>query len=276
MTIARISARFEKAAGENRAAFVAYMMAGDPDLETSYKCLEALVENGADIIELGAPFTDPMADGPSIQRAGQRSLAAGTRLVDVLGLAKRFRETDADTPLILMGYANPIHHMGFEAFANEAEASGIDGVITVDLPPEEDKVLRDALAARDIAVIRLATPTTTEARMKAVASGASGFIYYVSVAGVTGAGTGAAGDIEAGVTRAKTASGLPVAVGFGVKTPDQAAAFSRLADGVVVGSAIVDLAREAVESGEPQSAPAKMGALVKSLADAIATGRTQS
>ena len=273
MTISRISARFEKAEAENRAAFVAYMMAGDPDLETSFECLKALAENGADIIELGAPFTDPMADGPAIQKAGQRSLKAGTKLSDVLGLAKRFRELDKDTPLILMGYANPIHKMGYAEFAAAAAAAGIDGVITVDLPPEEDSNLRTELASHELAVIRLATPTTTEARMQRVADGASGFVYYVSVAGVTGAGTGAQGDIQTGVNRAKDASGLPVAVGFGVKTPDQAAAFSRLADGVVVGSAIVEEARIAVEEGAPNVAPQRMGKLVKSLADAISTGR---
>ena len=273
MAISRISNRFEKAKSENRAAFVAYMMGGDPDIETSLECLKALSANGADIIELGAPFTDPMADGPSIQRAAQRSLAAGTKLKDVLEIARQFRTLDTDTPLILMGYANPIHHMGYEAFAKAAGEAGIDGVITVDLPPEEDKVLRDALKANDMAVIRLATPTTTEERMHAVADGASGFVYYVSVAGVTGAGTGAQGDVAAGVARAQSISGLPVAVGFGVKTPEQAAEFSRIADGVVVGSAIVDLAREAVEQGAPQTAPQKMGELVGKLAAATVDGR---
>ena len=273
MPTTRITARFDKARAENRAALVAYMMSGDPDLETSFACLEALAANGADIIELGAPFTDPMADGPAIQMAGQRALKAGTKLRDVLALAARFRQTDQDTPLILMGYANPVHKMGYVAFADAAAASGIDGVITVDLPPEEDSELRQALSERGLAVIRLATPTTTEERMKTVASGADGFVYYVSVAGVTGAGTGAQGDIVAGVDRARRASGLPVAVGFGVKTPEQAAAFARLADGVVVGSAIVEMVRTALESGAPADAPARMGVLVKSLADAVASAR---
>ena len=273
MTIARITDRFAKAEAENRAAFVAYMMGGDPDLETSFQCLKALAENGADVIELGAPFTDPMADGPSIQLAALRSLKEKTKLRDVLGLARRFRESDMQTPLILMGYANPVHHMGYAEFAKAAGEAGIDGVITVDLPPEEDIELREALAANDIAAIRMATPTTTENRMKAVASGASGFVYYVSVAGVTGSGSGVATDVEAGVDRARSASGLPVAVGFGVRTPEQAAAFSRLADGVVVGSALVDLAREAADAGAPHTAPEKMGALARSIAEAIATGR---
>ncbi|ACT60024.1 tryptophan synthase subunit alpha [Hirschia baltica] len=274
MPISRISAAFEKAKTQNRAAFVTYMMCGDPDLETSFEAAQALAENGADIIELGAPFTDPMADGPAIQKAAQRSLKAGTKLADVLSVAKRFRETNQDTPLIIMGYANPIHKMGYKAFAEAAADSGVDGVITVDLPPEEDAELRGYLADLELAVIRLATPTTTQARMETVANGSSGFVYYVSVAGITGAGTGAQTDIKAGVDRAKNASGLPVAVGFGVKTAEQAAEFSRLADGVVVGSAIVEEVRMAVEAGMPSDAPRRMGTLVKVLSDAIAESRS--
>lgn len=274
MPISRISAAFEKAESQNRAAFVAYMMCGDPDLETSFEAAKALAANGADIIELGAPFTDPMADGPAIQKAAQRSLKAGTKLSDVLSVAKRFRETDKDTPIIIMGYANPIHKMGYAEFAKAAAEAGVDGVITVDLPPEEDATLRGYLADMELAVIRLATPTTTEERMKTVAAGSSGFVYYVSVAGITGAGTGAQTDIKAGVDRAKNASGLPIAVGFGVKTPEQAAEFSRLANGVVVGSAIVEEVRAAVEAGVPSEAPKRMGALVKLLSGAIAEGRS--
>lgn len=274
MPISRISAAFEKAKTQNRAAFVAYMMCGDPDLETSFEAVKALAANGADIIELGAPFTDPMADGPAIQKAAQRALKAGTKLADVLSVAKRFRAINDDTPIIIMGYANPIHKMGYEAFAKAAADAGVDGVITVDLPPEEDTQLRNALGVLKLAVIRLATPTTTEDRMKVVADGSSGFVYYVSVAGITGAETGVQTDIKAGVDRAKNASGLPVAVGFGVKTPEQAAEFSRLADGVVVGSAIVEEVRAAIEAGTPSDAPKRMGALVKTLADAIAKGRS--
>ncbi len=274
MPISRISAAFEKAESHNRAAFVAYMMCGDPDLDTSFEAMKALADNGADVIELGAPFTDPMADGPAIQKAALRSLANGTKLADVLSTAKRFRETNQDTPIIIMGYANPIHKMGYAEFATAASEAGVDGVITVDLPPEEDEELRLGLAEVDLAVIRLATPTTTDDRMKIVADGSSGFVYYVSVAGITGSGTGAQTDIQAGVDRAKNASGLPVAVGFGVKTPEQAAEFSRLANGVVVGSAIVEEVRLAIEAGAPEDAPKRMGALVKSLAGAIATGRS--
>ena len=265
----RIDGKFAELRQAGRKAFVAYVMAGDPDLETSYRNLIALRDNGADLIELGAPFTDPMADGPSIQRAGQRSLKAGTRLRDVLDLARRFRETDSETPLILMGYANPVHHMGYEAFATAAGAAGIDGVITVDLPPEEDTELREALDAREISVIRLATPTTSPARMQAVAHGASGFVYFVSVAGVTGAGAASPADIAAKVQKAREISGLPVAVGFGVRTGAQAADMAEIADGVVVGSAFVDHNGEAAGTGDLDAAPKKIGALTKELSEAI-------
>jgi tryptophan synthase alpha chain len=248
-------------------------MAGDPDIETSLKNIKALAEAGADIIELGAPFTDPMADGAAIQKAALRSLAAGTTLKDTLTIAKRFRSENTTTPLIVMGYANPIHRMGYAAFAKAAAEAGVDGVITVDLPPEEDAPLRQELAAHGLAVIRLATPTTTEKRMETVADGSSGFVYYVSVAGVTGAGVGAEADISAGVERAKRISGLPVAVGFGVRTPEQAAAFARISDGVVVGSALVDLVREAVEQGDPGSSVKRISVVAKSLSNAIALAR---
>jgi tryptophan synthase alpha chain len=275
MTADRISATFAACREQGRAAFVGYLMAGDPDIETSFNNIKALAEAGADIIELGAPFTDPMADGPAIQKAALRSLAAGTTLKDTLTIAKRFRAENATTPLIVMGYANPIHRMGFAAFAQAAAEAGVDGVITVDLPPEEDAPLRDALAAHGLAVIRLATPTTTENRMKTVAEGSSGFVYYVSVAGVTGAAVGAETDISAGVERARRVSNLPVAVGFGVRTPEQAAKFARIADGVVVGSALVELVREAVEQGDPGSSVKKISVVAKSLSNAITLARTE-
>lgn len=270
MTTARITARFAKTRAENRAALVAYLMAGDPDLETSYAAMCALRDNGADIIELGAPFTDPMADGPSIQRAGLRSLKAGTRLRDVLALAKRFRKTDGDTPIIIMGYANPIHHMGFDAFADAAADSGVDGVIVVDLPPEEDPPLRTALTARAISVIRLATPTMTDDRLTAIADGASGFVYFVAVTGVTGAGSADPAAISGKVDRVRAATGLPVCVGFGVRTGAQAADMAKIADGVVVGSAFVDHAAKALETGQFSDAPTGMGALARELSEAIA------
>ena len=249
MTADRISATFASCAKANRAAFVGYLMAGDPDIETSLSNIRALADGGADIIELGAPFTDPMADGPSVQRAAQRALKAGGSLSVTLDIARRFRSVNTSTPLIVMGYANPIHRMGYAAFARAAAQAGVDGVITVDLPPEEDAPLRVELASHGLAAIRLATPTTSEKRMNRIADGASGFVYYVSVAGVTGAATGAEADISAGVNQARRLSKLPVAVGFGVRTPDQAARFARIADAVVVGSALVDEVRAAVDAG---------------------------
>jgi len=270
MPTSRITAAFTKAKSENRAALVSYLMAGDPDLEASYQAMCALRDNGADIIELGAPFTDPMADGPAIQKAALRALAKKTTLTDVLTLATRFRAEDQTTPLILMGYANPIHMMGYEAFASAASEAGLDGTIIVDLPPEEDAILRTAYDAYDLSVIRLATPTTTETRMTKVAEGASGFLYYVAVAGVTGSGSAEPEDIREGVEMARRVSGLPVCVGFGVKTGKQASEMAKIADGVVVGSAFVDHARKASEAGEPKLAASGMGMLAKELSDALA------
>ena len=273
MTADRITQTFAACAKNGRAAFVGYLMAADPDIDISLNNIKALADSGADIIELGAPFTDPMADGPAIQKAAQRALAAGGSLAVTLEIARRFRIVNSSTPLIVMGYANPIHRMGFAAFSEQAALSGVDGVITVDLPPEEDAPLRSELAKRGLAAIRLATPTTTEARMARVAEGASGFVYYVSVAGVTGAGVGEEADITEGVERARRISKLPVAVGFGVRTPDQAARFARLADGVVVGSALVEEVRAAVESGSPESSVNRISVVAKSLSNAIASAR---
>ena len=270
MPTSRITAAFARAKGENRAALVAYLMAGDPDLETSLEAMRALRDNGADIIELGAPFTDPMADGPAIQKAGLRSLANKTTLMDVLKLAARFREDDQTTPVILMGYANPVFTLGYGPFAEAAHAAGIDGTILVDLPPEEDNELRTEYAKHGLSVIRLATPTTHEARMKKVAEGASGFLYFVAVTGVTGAGSADPKAIAGNVEMARRVSGLPVCVGFGVKTGVQAAEMAKIADGVVVGSAFVDHAEKAHESGDFASAPREMGALAKELSMAIA------
>lgn len=272
MPTSRIEQRFAKVKGEGRAALVAYMMAGDPDLESSYQAMCALRDNGADAIELGAPFTDPMADGPAIQKAALRALANKTTLSDVLALAKRFREDDQDTPLVLMGYANPVHTMGYDAFAAAAAEAGIDGTILVDLPPEEDQPIRDAYAKHELSVIRLATPTTNEARMAKVAEGASGFLYYVAVAGVTGAGSADPEEIREGVEMAQRVSGLPVCVGFGIKTGDQAAAMAKIADGVVVGSAFVEQARLASVAKTPQVAAERMGLLAHELSTALTGG----
>jgi tryptophan synthase alpha chain len=272
MPTSRIDKRFSKVKAEGRAAFVAYMMAGDPDLESSYQAMCALRDNGADAIELGAPFTDPMADGPAIQKAALRALANKTTLSDVLTLAKRFREDDQETPIVLMGYANPVHTMGYENFAAAAAKAGLDGTILVDLPPEEDQPIRDAYAKHDLSVIRLATPTTNEARMAKVAEGASGFLYYVAVAGVTGAGSADPEEIREGVEMAQRVSGLPVCVGFGIKTGDQAAAMAKIADGVVVGSAFVEQARLASVAKTPQVAADKMGQLARELSTALTGG----
>lgn len=272
MPTSRINTRFAKVKAEGRAALVAYIMAGDPDLESSYQALCALRDNGADAIELGAPFTDPMADGPAIQKAALRALANKTSLRDVLALAKRFREEDQETPLIMMGYANPVHKMGYEAFAAAAADAGIDGTILVDLPPEEDQPIRDAYATQELSVIRLATPTTDEARMAKVAEGASGFLYYVAVAGVTGAGSADPEEIRGGVEMAQRVSGLPVCVGFGIKTGEQAAAMAKIADGVVVGSAFVEQARLASVAKTPQVTAEKMGQLARELSTALSGG----
>jgi len=259
--VSRLSDRFEALGRDKRPAFIPYVMAGDPDLETTARLLKALPGAGADVIELGFPFTDPMADGPTIQAAAERSLANGTRLDDVFALVRDFRAGDADTPVILMGYANPPHARGFEAFAGAMADSGADGAIIVDLPPEEDSEFRDALDSRGLSLIRLATPTTDDRRLPKVVEGVSGFVYYVAVAGVTGGKSGEAASVAAAVKRIRAAANLPVAVGFGVKTPDQAARTARDADAVVVGSAIVEtLARDGADAALD---------LTRALADAV-------
>jgi len=265
----RIEAAFARARSENRAVLVAYLMAGDPDLEASYAAVCALRDNGADIIELGAPFTDPMADGAAIQQAGLRALANGTSLADVIALAARMRKEDETTPLIVMGYANPVHSMGYEAFAAAAARAGIDGSIIVDLPPEEDAPLRAIYTQYGLSVIRLATPTTDEARAARVSQGASGFIYFVAVTGVTGAASADPAAIAGQVAMVKRVSGLPVCVGFGVKTGAQAAEMARIADGVVVGSAFVEKAGEVYLTGRFEDAGPVMGALAGQLRAAI-------
>ncbi len=269
MSSVRMTACFDKARADKRAVLVAYLMAGDPDLEASYEAMCALRDNGADIIELGAPFTDPMADGPAVQLAGLRALEQKTSLVDVLALAARFRETDQTTPLVIMGYANPVHAMGYGPFAEAAHAAGVDGTIIVDLPPEEDAPLRKEYEKHDLSVIRLATPTTDEKRMKKIADGASGFLYFVAVKGITGGASASPVDIADKVEMARRVSGLPVVVGFGISTGGQAAAMANIADGVVVGSAFVEHAKMAHDKGNPELAAAGMGALAKELSTAI-------
>jgi len=271
LTKARIEARFAALKAEGRAAFVPYVMAGDPDVATSLAILKGLPGAGADLIELGFPFSDPMAEGPPIQRAAQRALAGGIKLKGVLELARAFREGDQATPLILMGYLNPLVTWGFEAFAQAAAQAGIDGVIIVDCPPEEAEPLADALDAAEVSLIRLATPTSDDARLQTVVRRTSGFVYYVSVAGVTGVKEADEQAVAPAVARVRRASGLPVAVGFGIKTPERAAAIARVADAAVVGSALVEEVAHALAADEP-AAP-RVLAKVRELAEAVRRAR---
>lgn len=246
-------------------ALVCFITAGDGDTAAN---LDALVEGGADVIELGMPFTDPMADGPAIQAANLRSLGAGTTTADVLTIATDFRARHPNVPLVLMGYANPMIRRGPQWFAQAAADAGVDGVICVDIPPEEDDALGPALRAKGIAPIRLATPTTDAQRLPQVLEGSGGFVYYVSVAGITGKQQAALTSIEEAVARLKSATDLPIAVGFGVRTPEQAGAIASHADGVVVGSALVEIVGE-----YGQEAPAKLKELTSALASAVHAAR---
>jgi tryptophan synthase alpha chain len=267
----RIDARFAALKQEGRAAFVAYVMAGDPDAATALKILKGLPAAGADIIELGFPFSDPMAEGPTIQRAAQRALAKGMTLQGTLDLARAFREGDQTTPLILMGYTNPLVTWGYEAFARDAADAGVDGLIIVDTPPEEAGPLADALDAADVSLIRLATPTSDDNRLKTIVKRTSGFVYYVAVAGVTGVKEANAAVVAPHVERVRKASGLPVAVGFGIKTPERAAEIARVADAAVVGSALVDEIAEAVEMNEDVTQ--RVLSKVETLAKAVRSAR---
>ena len=271
MTKARIDARFAALKAEGRAAFVAYVMAGDPDAATAAAILKGLPAAGADLIELGFPFSDPMAEGPPIQRAAQRALAKGMTLAGTLDLARGFRGHDTTTPLVLMGYMNPLVTWGFEAFANAAAAAGVDGLIVVDCPPEEAGPLADALDAAGVSLIRLATPTTDDERLKVVVKRTSGFVYYVSVAGVTGVKEADAAAVAPHVERVRKASGLPVAVGFGIKTLERASAIGRVSDAVVVGSALVDEVAEALDMNEDVTA--RVLSKVNSLSKAVRSAR---
>lgn len=267
----RIDQRFAALRQEGRAAFVAYVMAGDPDAATALSILKGLPGAGADLIELGFPFSDPMAEGPPIQRAAQRALAGGMTLRGTLDLVRAFRKGDDTTPLVLMGYLNPLVTWGFEAFARDAAAAGVDGLIVVDCPPEEADPLADALDAAGVSLIRLATPTTDDRRLRTVVRRTSGFVYYVSVAGVTGVKEADAEAVAPAVERVRKASGLPVAVGFGIKTPERAAAIAQVADAAVVGSALVDEVAKAVEMNEDVTA--RVLSKVESLAKAVRFAR---
>lgn len=271
--MSRLATAFAACRDTDRAALVAFVTGGDPSPTHTPAILDALVEGGADVIELGMPFTDPMADGPAIQLGNLRSLGAGTTTANLFSMARNFRARHADVPLVLMGYANPMVRRGPRWFAERCSESGVDGVICVDIPAEEDDALFAALREGGVDVIRLATPTTNAARLPAVLEGASGFLYYVSVAGITGMQQAAQASIASAVARLKAATPLPVAVGFGVRTPTQAAEVARVADGVVVGSAIVETIAAAAENGEDPAAAVR--GFVSQLAQAVRGARQE-
>jgi tryptophan synthase alpha chain len=269
----RIDRRFAALKKEGRAALVCFITAGDPDLETSSAILNGLPKAGADVIELGMPFSDPMADGPAIQASSLRALKAGHTMRKTLDMVRAFRKTNADTPIVLMGYYNPIYVYPNEAFLDDAVAAGVDGLIVVDVPPEADDELCLPAVARGLNFIRLATPTTDDNRLKTVLKNTSGFLYYVSITGITGAASANPDDVQLQVARLKRATTLPVAVGFGVKTPEQARAIGETADGVVVGSALVR-AIEASLTEDGRAAGNTVGAvlsLVEGLSAALRT-----
>ena len=266
----RIDTRFSQLAKEGRSAFVTYVMAGDPDLETSLEIVKALPKAGADVIELGIPFTDPMADGPSIQAAGLRALKAGMTLKKTLAMVRDFRKDDNATPVVLMGYYNPIYIYGVDKFLADAKSAGVDGLIIVDLPPEEDTELCVPALKAGLNFIRLATPTTDDKRLPAVLANTSGFVYYVSIAGITGAAAPDSNVVGNAVARIKRHTDLPVCVGFGIRTPDAARAIAGRANGAVVGTALVDALRGSLDSDG--RATSKTVAAVAELTAALAQG----
>ena len=252
MTQTRIDKRFATLKREGRAGLVAFITAGDPDYDTSLAILKGLPQAGADIVELGMPFSDPMADGPAIQASSQRALKAGQTMEKTLAMVRAFRAEDRATPIVLMGYYNPIYVYPVDRFVADASETGVDGLIVVDVPPEEDQELRPAASAAGLNFIRLATPTTDAKRLPAVLANTSGFVYYVSIAGITGTAAPDLSDVKAHVGRIKAHTGLPIAVGFGVKTEAQVSAIASLAEGVVVGSALVSAIAQSLD-GEGQA-----------------------
>ncbi|WP_333824929.1 tryptophan synthase subunit alpha [Pinisolibacter sp.] len=275
MTETRISRRFAECAAAGRPALVTFVMAGDPDLETSLAVAKTLAASGADVIELGMPFSDPMADGPAIQAAGQRALKGGQTMARTLDLVRRFRESDATTPIVLMGYYNPIYVRGSEAFVAEAKDAGVDGLIIVDLPPEADDELCLPALGAGLNFIRLATPTTDDRRLPAVLANTSGFVYYVSITGITGSAAPDATKVAEAVGRIKRHTGLPVAVGFGVRDAATAREIGRNADGVVVGSALVAAIAASLDAdgrATAKTVPA-IGTLVADLASGVRAAR---
>jgi tryptophan synthase alpha chain len=274
--VSRIERRFKALKAEGRAGLVTFVTAGDPDLATAEALLARLPAAGADIIEWGMPFSDPMADGPAIQAAGLRALQAGTKLAQILAAVGRFRKQDDETPIVLMGYYNPLFRYGVDRFCADAVAAGVDGIIIVDLPPEESDELTPQARAAGLDFIRLTAPTSDDVRLPRVLASASGFIYHVAIAGITGTRSAAPADVAIDVARLKRHTDLPVAVGFGIKTPDQAAAVARLADAAVVGSAIVDnIARHLDAAGKPMAGLVDaVVAQVSALAAGVRAART--
>jgi tryptophan synthase alpha chain len=238
--MSRIAGIFAALKAQNRAALIAFVEAYDPDRATSLALLTGMAENGADIIEIGVPFTDPMADGPTIQAAGRRALLAGASMAGVLGLVREFRAANTHTPIVLMGYLNPILSYGVQRFCADASAAGVDGLIVVDLPTEEADLLLPAAATHGLDVIRLVAPTTSDERLPKVLAGSSGFVYYVSITGITGTRTASAQDLARDIPRIRRATNLPIAVGFGVRTPEQAGVVAKYADGAIVASALIE------------------------------------
>lgn len=271
MTETRLDKRFAELAQAGEKAFIAFITAGDPDLETSLALLEGLPGAGADVIELGIPFTDPMADGPAIQAASQRALKAGQTLTKTLEMVAKFRRTDTTTPIVLMGYYNPIYIYGVDRFLADAKSAGVDGLIIVDLPPEEDSELCLPALAAGLNFIRLATPTTDDKRLPEVLAHTSGFVYYVSITGITGSASPQLDRVTAAVERIKRHTDLPVAVGFGIKTPEQAAEIASAADGAVVGSALVDVIKNTLDKSGRASEKTvnETLALAQKLAEAV-------
>ena len=264
--MSRLQTRFAQLKEQNRAALVTFVTAGDPDYATSLEILKGLPAAGADVIELGMPFTDPMADGPAIQLANIRALGGHQDMVKTLQMVREFRAGNSETPLVLMGYFNPIHHYGVPRFIEEAKAAGVDGLIVVDLPPEHNEDLCGPAQAAGLDFIRLTTPTTDDQRLPTVLEGSSGFVYYVSVAGVTGAGAATLEHVEQAVTRLRRHTDLPISIGFGIRTPEHAATIARLADGVVVGSALID---QIANASSPQQAIDGVLGLCRELADGV-------
>jgi tryptophan synthase alpha chain len=273
MSSTRIDTRFADLKSQGRAALVTFMTAGDPDGETSLAILKALPDAGADVIELGMPFTDPMADGPAIQASSQRALKAGQSMRKTLAMIREFRATDQTTPIVLMGYYNPIYIYGVDKFLADAKSAGVDGLIVVDLPPEEDDELCVPALKAGLNFIRLATPTTDDKRLPAVLANTSGFVYYVSITGITGMASADPWAVTAAVGRIKRHTKLPVAVGFGVKTAEQARSIAQSADGVVVGSALID-ALKATLDAEGKAQPTSVGAVTKLVASLAAGVRS--